>query len=248
MKTTRILQLVALLFFVSATGIYSSHLHLTLFDNTKFTAVVNNTNYSQASEFIEAENVPAGPSYVKITGGYSQKNPAGTTLYEGYIKIPDNSEIYASVDAARNIMIYKQIVMQNIHSGGYQHETKSGKCECNCEVCRNCKFKDDGSGYNENNIRAMSPYDFAEFKKLINDRTFESTKLDMTKSVIDINYFTVDQVRDILSWFVFESNKLDLAKYAFKNTVDRRYYYELYDIFVFESNVVDLDKYIKNYK
>lgn len=248
MKTTRILQFAALFFFFSVTSIYSSHLHLTLVNDSKFTAVVNNTNYSQASEYIEAENVPAGSNYIKVTGNFSHKNPAGITIYEGYIKIPDNTVVYASIDVGGNLMIYKQTAIKSIQSGGHQHETKGSKCECNCEVCRNCKLKDDGSGYYENNFRAMSPYDFAEFKKLINDRTFESTKLDMTKSVIDINYFTVDQVRDILSWFVFESNKLDLAKYAFKNTVDRRYYYELYDIFVFESNVVDLDKYVKNYK
>lgn len=248
MKITRILQFAVLYFFFSVSGIYSSHLHLTLVNDSKFTAIVNRTNYSQAAEFIEAENVPAGSNYVKITGNYSQKNPAGTTLYEGYIKIPDNTEIYASVDEAGNLMIYKQTGIQNIQSGGHQHEVKGGKCECNCEMCRNCKFKDDGSGYNENYPRVMSSYDFAEFKKLINDRTFESTKMDMTKSVIDINYFTVDQVRDILSWFVFESNKLDLAKYAFKNTVDRNLYYKLFDVFVFESNVVDLDNYIKNYR
>ena len=70
----------------------------------------------------------------------------------------------------------------------------------------------------------------------------------MTKSVIDNNLFTTDQVREILSWFVFESNKIELAKYTFKNTVDRNNYYKLYDIFVFESNVVELDNYIKNYR
>ena len=104
MKTTRILKLAALLFFFSVTGIYSSHLHLTLVDNSKFTAVVNSTSYSQASEYIEAENVPAGSSYIKVTGNYTQKTPAGTTLYEGYIKIPDNSEVYASIDASGNLI------------------------------------------------------------------------------------------------------------------------------------------------
>ncbi len=248
MKTTRILQFFALLFFFSTSWIHSSHLHLTLFDDSKFTAIINNTQYNQPSNYIEAADIPAGSSYIKILNNITQKNPAGTTLYEGYIKIPDNTEVYASIDASGNLIIYKQTAIQNIQAGGHQHETKGSKCECNCEMFRICKFKDDGSGYHENNFRAMNPYDFAEFKKLISDRTFESTKLDMTKSVIDINYFTVDQVRDMLSWFVFESNKLDLAKYAFKNTVDRNYYYKLFDIFVFESNVVDLDSYIKNYK
>ena len=123
-------------------------------------------------------------------------------------------------------------------------------CTCTCDACKNCKFNEpDKPVYYEDYYGGpMSSRDFSEFKNLIAARTFESTKLDMTKSVIDNNLFTTDQVREILSWFVFESNKIDLAKYAFKNTVDRNYYYKLYDLFVFESNVVDLDNYIKNYR
>ena len=52
----------------------------------------------------------------------------------------------------------------------------------------------------------------------------------------------------MLNWFAFESNKLEIAKYAFGNTVDNNNYFKLYDIFAFESNVTELDKYIKSYK
>lgn len=123
-------------------------------------------------------------------------------------------------------------------------------CTCTCDACRNCSHGDPDkeSYYEESYFRVMSSRDFAEFRKLIADRTFESTKLDMTKSVIDNNLFTTEQVREILSWFVFESNKIELAKYTFKNTVDRNNYYKLYDVFVFESNVIELDNYIKNYR
>lgn len=129
-------------------------------------------------------------------------------------------------------------------------ESTNGNCTCTCDACRNCSHgnPDKETYYEEYNFRVMSSRDFAEFKKLIADRTFETTKFDMTKSVIDNNLFTTDQVREILSWFVFESNKIELAKYTFKNTVDRNNYYKLYDIFVFESNVVELDNYIKNYR
>jgi len=132
------------------------------------------------------------------------------------------------------------VVNSNYHEG----------CTCTCDACKNCDHRspDKPVYYEDYYGRPMSSRDFSEFKNLIAARTFESTKLDMTKSVIDNNLFTTDQVRDILSWFVFESNKLDLAKYTFKNTVDRNSYYKLYDIFVFESNVVDLDNYVKNYR
>ncbi|MBZ0203946.1 MAG: DUF4476 domain-containing protein [Ignavibacteria bacterium] len=143
------------------------------------------------------------------------------------------------------------------NSTNYVPETSSGfnpfsssSCDCTCDECRNCSNKHSSSdpwgsnsGYN-----VMSSRDFADFKKLINDRTFESTKMDMTRDVIVTNAFTTDQVREILSWFTFESNKLELAKLAFASTYDWNNYYKLYDIFVFESNVTDLDNFIKNKK
>lgn len=124
------------------------------------------------------------------------------------------------------------------------------ECQCKCDACLNCCYEKGNheTRQNENYYRAMSNRDLAEFKRLIGDRTFESTKLDMTKSVIDNNFFSTDQVREIINWFTFESNKLDLAKYAFNNTVDKNNYYKLYDNFVFESNVVDLDNFVKNYR
>lgn len=130
-----------------------------------------------------------------------------------------------------------------------RHKSSDNYCNCTCDACKHCRHKSPDreiSYYDE--YRPMTNRDFAEFKQLIADRTFESTKMDMTKSVIDYNYFSTEQVKEILTWFVFESNKLDLAKYAFKNTVDPYNYYKLYNSFTFESSVVDLDNYIKNYR
>lgn len=134
-------------------------------------------------------------------------------------------------------------------TGNTDEKQNYDECNCTCEACSNCgQGNTEGEKWNNENYRAMTGRDFAEFKKFISARTFESTKLDMTKSVIDNNLFTTDQVREILSWFTFESNKLDIAKYAFQNTVDRNSYYKLYDAFVFESNVVDLDNFVKNFR
>lgn len=144
--------------------------------------------------------------------------------------------------------LFTQNLFSNNHDDERYRNTKY-YCTCTCDACRNCSHKspDREIGYYDD-YRTMTTRDFAEFKQLIADRTFESTKMDMTKSVIDYNYFSTEQVKEILTWFVFESNKLDLAKYAFRNTVDRYNYYKLYNSFVFESNVVDLDNYIKNFR
>lgn len=146
--------------------------------------------------------------------------------------------------------IYSSDLYANSTASSVDYDNR-GDCDCTCDACRNCTNKHSSSGdpWGSNiGYNVMSSKNFAEFKKLINDRTFESTKMDMAKDVIVTNGFTTDQVRDILSWFTFESNKLELAKLAFTSTYDRDKYYKLYDVFVFESNVTDLDNFIKNKK
>jgi hypothetical protein len=90
--------------------------------------------------------------------------------------------------------------------------------------------------------------DFRDLKKVINDRWFESTKMDFAKDAISDNYFTVDQVRELLELFSFESSKLELSKLAYSKTVNNRKYYKLYDVFWFESSVIELNNYINNYR
>lgn len=220
MKTIKIL-LIAVIISVFGTNsqLFSSYLNISLVDNSNFTAIVDNLSFNQLTSVVEVSGIPGGSHYVKVMKQDAVGGNWSNIIFEGYVKIPENCNVYASIDEVGNFMMYKKLYADKQIT---QH--------------------------NDEHYNIMNPRDFADFKKLIKDRTFESTKFDMTKSVIDNNLFSVDQVREILSWFVFESNKLELAKYAFKNTVDRNNYFKLYDIFVFESNVTDLDNYIKNFR
>lgn len=88
--------------------------------------------------------------------------------------------------------------------------------------------------------------DFRDLKKIINDRWFESTKLEFAKNAVYDNYFTIDQVRELLGLFTFESTKLELAKLAYSQTINNKKYYQLFDVFWFESSVTELNEYIRN--
>ena len=105
------------------------------------------------------------------------------------------------------------------------------------------EWNDDGSYYG-----VMRNRDFNDLKKVISDRWFESTKIDFAKTAIEENYFTVDQVRELLELFTFESSKLVLAKSAYTRTVNNKKYFKLYDIFWFESSVTELHDHIKSFK
>jgi hypothetical protein len=49
-----------------------------------------------------------------------------------------------------------------------------------------------------------------------------------------------------LQIFSSDNDKLELAKLAYRQTVDSRNYYTLYDVFSFQNGRDELDRYIKD--
>jgi hypothetical protein len=74
----------------------------------------------------------------------------------------------------------------------------------------------------------------------------ESNKLKSAIQIVKTNGLTSAQVKEMALLFSFENNKLELAKQAYTNTVDKRNYYILNDVFSFSSSKDELNRYIHN--
>jgi len=94
----------------------------------------------------------------------------------------------------------------------------------------------------------MSSQSFQSMMQTLRRESFDNTRLTLARQMIDRNSFETSQVREMLQLFSFESNRLDLAKYAYRNTVDRQNYHGLYDVFSFSSSKDELARYCNNYR
>jgi hypothetical protein len=65
--------------------------------------------------------------------------------------------------------------------------------------------------------------------------------------IISTNFFTSEQVKEMLQLFSFENNKLDLAKLAYDKTVDQRNFYVVNDVFSYNNSKDELARYIRNH-
>jgi hypothetical protein len=102
--------------------------------------------------------------------------------------------------------------------------------------------------YDNNYSRAMSDYDFSQAKESLRREWFENTRVTTAKQIIDKNYLTSQQVKDMLLLFTFENNRLDIAKYAYGKTVDKGNYFVVNDAFTFNSNKEELARYIRDFR
>lgn len=92
--------------------------------------------------------------------------------------------------------------------------------------------------------RAMSDRDFRNVLASIEKEWLESNKLKSASQIVKSNNFTSAQVEQLLLLFSFENNKLELAKQAYLNTIDKGNYSNLFDVFSFNSSKRELQKYM----
>lgn len=102
--------------------------------------------------------------------------------------------------------------------------------------------------YDDGYSRSMSDFDFSQAKETLRKEWFENTRMTTAKQIIDRNYFTSQQVKDLLLLFTFENNRLEIAKYAYGKTVDKGNYFIVNDAFTFNNNKEKLGEYIRDYK
>jgi hypothetical protein len=108
--------------------------------------------------------------------------------------------------------------------------------------------RDDRDFRNYGNKTVMNDNEFGRTLFSIGNERFENNKVNMAMQVINANYFTSSQVKQMLQLFSFENNKLDLAKKAYGKTIDQRNYYLVNEVFSFNSSKDELARYIRDYR
>jgi hypothetical protein len=104
-------------------------------------------------------------------------------------------------------------------------------------------------GYDEyNDFDAGAGMNSNEFRRVVQSMEkewLESNKLKSAVHVVSTNRLSAAQVKEIVMLFGFENNKLEVAKQAYRNTIDKRNYSIIYDVLTFSNSRTELDRYIR---
>jgi hypothetical protein len=108
---------------------------------------------------------------------------------------------------------------------------------------------DNDYGYDDGFGRAMSDHEFNLVMQSIQKEWFEGNKVKSAAQIISTNYMTSIQVKQMLSLFTFENNKLDLAKQAYGKAVDQRNFLLIVGpVFSHQSSSDELARYVRSYR
>lgn len=91
----------------------------------------------------------------------------------------------------------------------------------------------------------MNPRDFDEAMAMLSKEKFDDTRLATAKQIVTNNPMTVNQIAQICWLFTYESNKLELAKFAYPYCIEKNKYYMLNEVFTYNSSKQELNEYIR---
>jgi hypothetical protein len=237
----RTLLLFLILLSPAVSELYSgdSYLNVSLYDDGEFYVAFDSKELPTPGNIAEFDGLEPGDHYLRISKSTVKVPAKNDIIFEGRVRIPAGYNIYAVIDEYNSFSVYKKVPSSKgrcrfdcdyfKHCGG---EEKTGNTEHQEQYTDECKYK------------VIGETEYKDFRKSISSRNFESSNVEITKGMLDKNMVTTDQVKEILSYFSFESNKLDIAKYAYKHTCDSKNYFKLYDAFTFDSSIEELKNYI----
>lgn len=248
----KIKLLILLLLNISVGHVFSqsSYLNVSLVSDEMMTATLDNQSFESEGNYAEFDNISEG-SYLLTVSKYYVTGQLGTpkALYSNNIKILRGYAVFAAVDEYGNLFMYK-IVPYYDKDRFICSVPNRKRCGSKDKVWDKDKnFDKDYDKYrDECKHKIMKETDFDDLLSSIGNRNFESTNIDILKTALDKNTVSAIQVKQILSFFTFESNKLEVAKYAYKHTCDKNNYFKVYDAFNFDSSVSELKEYISKQK
>lgn len=106
-----------------------------------------------------------------------------------------------------------------------------------------------GGGWNNNGWQqGMDATTFERLREAVRRESFDEKRISTIKTVLPNSGTTSAQVRELMQLMSFEQNKLELAKYAYRFTVDRDNYFTVNDVLSFANSRNELNRFIRSYK
>lgn len=148
------------------------------------------------------------------------------SFYTGTLNIGYNQRMVVELDKFANLRVIQteQISYVNWYTSSSNQSTFIGN-----------------NNGNFNNQQAA----YQAFLEMLDNETFDSKKLEISKKYIDKTTLSAAEIAGIAKKFEYDSNRLEWAKYAYKNCYDKANYFMLKPVFEYTTNYMSLEDFIE---
>ena len=213
---------------------------------------VDGRQYPDCNTALFLRDLTAGYHMIRV---YAEKNNRlpnkRLTIYSKNVYVKPKYYVDLIINRFGHALIDEQLITddrynddgRNDHNGSNDHNASNDHNDRNDHEPRNNWPKNDNAA-----PRAMADDTFNAFIETIRRESFDDSRMTIAKSIIDQNYFNTTQTKQLVTLFSFESNKVEIARYMYGKTLDRKNYFVIYNAFTFSKSKEELAEYIRNYK
>lgn len=228
--------LLATIFTTSGFALDEAKLSVTIAASNEMQIVIDNRSYRLSENSIVLENIQPGQHTIQVykqrgrsydRNDRNNRNNRNDLLYSSTIYVRPNYHVDIMVNRFGKALVDERDLRY------IDDRWNNGRNDRNDDYGRDNRYN-----------QAMSDRDFNEFVQKIQSSWFG--KMNTAKEGLGRNYFTAQQVRQVVKLFSSESDKLELAKLAYRNTVDQKNYYQVSDELFSQRSKDELDQYIRN--
>lgn len=226
----------------------ASRLFLTT-HSLRSTAYISGQQHFSHNGAFQINKLRPGAHFVRVTQQHTvnksnaQRRHNRGHIFKGNIIIPKQSDVYARVSPRGNLIIDRII----------PHRRNTRRNITTPQRGRGVNYNRNGQGYtNRGGARApalrggRATNNFNAALTTIKQASFQSEKTLIAKQYLRNNDVTSRQVLHMIRAFTFESSRLEIAKIAYRSTVDPQNYFLVNQGFAFSSSSRALDRFIRS--
>ncbi|MDP4262596.1 MAG: DUF4476 domain-containing protein [Bacteroidota bacterium] len=218
-----------------------SELSVKSLDKSDIRVVVDGFNFEPGFSSLMIQGLDAGYHAVQV---YTEENDARRReeiIYNSSVLVRPKTLLSITIDCSGNASVDETAIRGN----SYEND---GKCYDVSKDDPGGRLGDYDTHYGyANNMSSLSDRQFSQVLQSISKEWLEANKLKSATHIVNTNNLTSAQVKQLVLLFSFETNKLELAKQAYANTVDKENYFILNDVFSFSGSKLELARYIRNF-
>jgi hypothetical protein len=203
-------------------------------DNNNNTIVLNNIQAGNHSITIYKNNRGNAVNKGRDNRRNNNRNDQRDVLYNSNVYVRQSYHVDVMINRFGKALVDERAINNSYgddDDGWYDNDYRNGG------------YNNGNGNYNNDYHQAVSDNEFNQVLQKI--RAQWIGKLSTAKDEVNGHYFNTSQIRQVLELFSSENDKLELAKLAYKNVVDKQSFRQLYDLFSYRSQT-ELDQYTKD--
>lgn len=219
-------------------------------DNADIRVVLDGKRFEPNDNSLMLRGIDDGYHTIKVfkqkrNGFFSIAGNKYELVYNTSINVKKRTHLFITIERNGRVSMQENRIRKDGNRG--DNDWGNGRGDRNG---RDYDFDHDGQWGDYDNhegyASAMNDREFKSVLQSIEKEWLETNKLKSASQIVKSNSLSTAQVEQLVLLFSFENNKLELAKQAYANTVDKRNYSRLFDVFSFNSSKAELERYIRS--